>query len=74
VHAGPATLFTPAVVIALAAVFVLQWLPERPLGALRERVQGLSPVALGGALAVTIAVVAATVPANAVPPFIYFQF
>src|SRR5919202_284836 len=74
VHAGPATLWTPAVVVALAVVLGLQWLPERPLGALRERVQLMRPVALGGALAVTIGIVAATVPANAVPPFIYFQF
>jgi hypothetical protein len=74
VHAGPATLWTPAVVVALAVVLGLQWLPERPLGALRERIQLMRPVALGGALAVTIAIVAATVPANAVPPFIYFQF
>jgi alginate O-acetyltransferase complex protein AlgI len=73
-HGGPATLWTPAVVVALAVVFGLQWLPERPLWALRERIQLMRPVALGGALAVTIAVVAATVPANAVPPFIYFQF
>jgi alginate O-acetyltransferase complex protein AlgI len=74
VHAGPATLWTPAVVVALAVVLGLQWLPERPLVALRERVQVMRPVALGGALALTVAVVAATVPANAVPPFIYFQF
>jgi alginate O-acetyltransferase complex protein AlgI len=74
VHAGPATLWTPAVLVALAVVFGLQWVPERPLGALRERIQVMRPVALGGALAVTIAIVAATVPANAVPPFIYFQF
>jgi D-alanyl-lipoteichoic acid acyltransferase DltB (MBOAT superfamily) len=71
---GPATLWTPAVVVALVAVFGLQLLPERPLAALRGRLEGLSPVALGGALACVIAVVAATVPANAVPPFIYFQF
>ena len=74
VHAGPATLWTPAVLVALAVVFGLQWLPERPLSALRDRVQVMRPVALGAALALTIAVVAATVPANAVPPFIYFQF
>ena len=71
---GPATLWTPAVVVALVAVFGLQLLPEHPLAALRARLEGLSPVALGGALACVIAVVAATVPANAVPPFIYFQF
>jgi alginate O-acetyltransferase complex protein AlgI len=71
---GPATLWAPGVVVALAAVFGLQLLPERPLDALRARVETLSPVALGTALAFVVAVVAATVPANAVPPFIYFQF
>ena len=71
---GPATLWTPAVVVALLAVFGLQWLPERPLVALRERVQAMRPVPLGATLALVIMVVAATVPANAVPPFIYFQF
>jgi alginate O-acetyltransferase complex protein AlgI len=71
---GPATLWTPAVVVALLAVFGLQLMPEHPLAALRARLEGLSPVALGGALALVIAVVGATVPANAVPPFIYFQF
>jgi alginate O-acetyltransferase complex protein AlgI len=74
VHSGPATLWTPAVLVALAVVFGLQWLPERPLTALRERIQVMRPVALGTALAATVAIVAATVPTNAVPPFIYFQF
>jgi hypothetical protein len=34
----------------------------------------LPPVALGATLAVAVALVAAAVPGNAVPPFIYFQF
>jgi hypothetical protein len=48
--------------------------PERPLDRLRERLVALPPVALGTGLAVTVALVAAAVPGNAVPPFIYFQF
>ena len=38
------------------------------------RLEALHPVALGAALAVVVAFVAATVPSQAVPPFIYFQF
>ena len=52
----------------------LQLLPERPLDAVRERLQALNPVVLGAGLAIVVALVAATVPGNAVPPFIYFRF
>ena len=71
---GPATLFDPVVVIAIALAIGLQLLPERPIVALRHRVEALNPVPLAFGLAVTIAVVGATVPGGAVPPFIYFQF
>ena len=71
---GPSTLLSPGVVAAVLAVLALQLLPERPLDALRERLQALDPVPLGAALAVVVALVAASVPGNAVPPFIYFQF
>jgi alginate O-acetyltransferase complex protein AlgI len=71
---GPATLYTPAVLLAVGAVFGLQLLPERPLERLRVRVAGASPAALGAGLAVIIALVGATVPGTGVPPFIYFQF
>jgi D-alanyl-lipoteichoic acid acyltransferase DltB (MBOAT superfamily) len=71
---GPSTLLGPGVVVAILGVLALQLLPERPLDALRERLVALNPVALGGVLAVTVALVAASVPGNAVPPFIYFQF
>ena len=52
----------------------LQLLPQRPLEALRVRVTQLSPAALGAALAIVVAFVGATVPSEAVPPFIYFPF
>jgi alginate O-acetyltransferase complex protein AlgI len=71
---GPATLFTPVVVGAIVVAIGLQLLPERPINALRHRVEALNPAALAAGLAVTIAIVGATVPGGAVPPFIYFQF
>ena len=71
---GPSTLLTPGVALAIAGVLALQLLPERPIDAFRERLVAIRPVALGGALAVTVAIVAASVPGHAVPPFIYFQF
>jgi D-alanyl-lipoteichoic acid acyltransferase DltB (MBOAT superfamily) len=71
---GPGTLLTPGVAVAIGGVLALQVLPERPLDALRERLVAMQPVALGTALAVTVAFVSASVPGHAVPPFIYFQF
>src|SRR3954469_6321205 len=71
---GPATLWTAPVVAAVVAVIGLQLLPERPVEALRARLQRLHPAVLGAALAVIIALVSATVPSQGVPPFIYFRF
>ena len=71
---GPSTLLSPGVVAAVLGILALQLLPERPLDAVRERLQALNPVALGAGLAIVVALVAASVPGNAVPPFIYFQF
>jgi hypothetical protein len=71
---GHGTLLTPGVAVAIGGVLALQVLPERPLDAIRERLVAMQPVALGAALAVTVAFVSASVPGHAVPPFIYFQF
>jgi alginate O-acetyltransferase complex protein AlgI len=71
---GPATMWTAPVVLAVIAVIGFQLLPERPLERLRLRMTRLGPVPLGASLAIVIAVVGATVPSQAVPPFIYFQF
>jgi alginate O-acetyltransferase complex protein AlgI len=71
---GPATLWTPAVVLAVVAVIGLQLLPPDPLERIRLRAARLPAPALGTALAVVIALVGATVPGGSVPPFIYFQF
>jgi alginate O-acetyltransferase complex protein AlgI len=71
---GSATLFDPIVVIAIVLAIGLQLLPEKPIVALRHRVEAWNPPALAAGLVVTIIVVGSTVPGGAVPPFIYFQF
>jgi alginate O-acetyltransferase complex protein AlgI len=71
---GPSTLLSAGTVVALFVVFASQLIPERPLDLVREWLAGLRPLVLGGGLAVTIALVAASVPSNSVPPFIYFRF
>ena len=71
---GPATLLTFPVALALLVVIGFQLLPERPFDALKMRVVALNPAVLGLLLAIVIAFVGATVPSEAVPPFIYFQF
>jgi alginate O-acetyltransferase complex protein AlgI len=71
---GPGTLWTAPVLLCVILTIGLQLLPERPLEQVRFRFAQLQPAALGVALALVVAFVGATVPANAVPPFIYFQF
>jgi hypothetical protein len=73
-HPGALTLLSPGVVISLLLVFGLQLIPEQPVEVARGWFENLSPAALGLGLAVCVAVVGATVPGQAVPPFIYFQF
>jgi D-alanyl-lipoteichoic acid acyltransferase DltB (MBOAT superfamily) len=68
------TLWTVPVVGAILLVIGTQLLPPRPLDALRVRIERANPAALGTALAVLILLVAATVPSQGVPPFIYFRF
>ena len=55
-------------------MIAVQLLPEEPLARLRLRIESLSPAPLGVGLAAVVLLVAATVPAQGVPPFIYFQF
>lgn len=71
---GDATLWSFPVLLAVLATIGFQLLPEQPLERLRIWIANLRPVALGPGLAVTVAMVSATVPSQAVPPFIYFQF
>jgi alginate O-acetyltransferase complex protein AlgI len=71
---GAPTLWTAPVLVAVGLVIGLQLLPGRSTDALQARVGRMSPLALGVALAVVILFVAATVPSQGVPPFIYFRF
>jgi D-alanyl-lipoteichoic acid acyltransferase DltB (MBOAT superfamily) len=71
---SPATLWSAPVIVAVLVVIGAQLLPPRPLDALRVRIERFGPVPLGAALAVVILLVAATVPSQGVPPFIYFRF
>ena len=71
---GGATLVTAPIVAIVVAVIVVQLLPQEPLARARLRVESLRPVPLGVGLATLVLLVAATVPAQGVPPFIYFQF
>ena len=71
---GPATLWTAPAVAAVLLVVGLQLLPERWIERVRLRVEAQPPVVLGTGLAVIVMFVAATVPSQGVPPFIYFQF
>ena len=71
---GEATVITWTTLTVVAATIGLQLLPERETGELRLRVERLHPAAMGAALAVIVVMVAATVPTQGVPPFIYFAF
>ena len=71
---GDATLWSVPVVAVVATVIGVQLLPTRPIDALRLRIAELHPAVLGLALGVTVLAVAATVPSQGVPPFIYFRF
>jgi hypothetical protein len=62
------------VIAAIVVVIGLQLLPERPVQSLEGIIGRLSPALLGVALSVLILFVAATVPSQGVPPFIYFRF
>jgi D-alanyl-lipoteichoic acid acyltransferase DltB (MBOAT superfamily) len=71
---GGATLATAPVLALVALVIALQLLPQEPIARMRVQVERLRPVPLGAGLAVVVLLVGATVPAQGVPPFIYFQF
>jgi D-alanyl-lipoteichoic acid acyltransferase DltB (MBOAT superfamily) len=71
---GSATLWTAPVLAAIAVVVGFQLLPPRPLDRLRVTIERANPGTLGIGLAVLILFVAATVPSQGVPPFIYFRF
>jgi len=74
VEPGSATLWTFPIVAVIVVMVAYQCLPQRPLDALRVRIEQLHPVALGASMATVILLIAATVSSQGVPPFIYFQF
>jgi D-alanyl-lipoteichoic acid acyltransferase DltB (MBOAT superfamily) len=74
VQPGPATLWSAPVVAAVVLVVGLQLLPEDWIERVRLRIEAQRPIVLGPGLAVVVMLVAATVPSQGVPPFIYFQF
>jgi alginate O-acetyltransferase complex protein AlgI len=71
---GSPTLWKAPILGAIAIAIGLQLLPARPLDTFQQRLGRLNPAILGAALAVLILFVAATVPSQGVPPFIYFRF
>jgi hypothetical protein len=62
------------VAAAILVAIVPQLLPPQPMARLQIALGRLSPYVLAPALAILILFVAATVPSQGVPPFIYFRF
>ncbi|MGH3411761.1 MAG: MBOAT family O-acyltransferase [Marmoricola sp.] len=71
---GAPTLWTAPVLLAVGAAIIPQLLPRAPVLGLQDRLGRINPGVLGAGLAVLILFVAATVPSQGVPPFIYFRF
>jgi len=71
---GAPTLWNWRVLAAIAAAIVPQLLPQQPMQALQDWLGRIRPVVLAPAVAVLILFIAATVPSDGVPPFIYFRF
>ena len=71
---GPTQMWTFPVLLCVVLVIGLQLVPENLIDRVRLRIEAAPPVALGTGLAIVIMFVAATVPSQGVPPFIYFQF
>jgi hypothetical protein len=71
---GAATLWTVPAVLAVTVVVGLQLVPRGIIEEVRLRIEALNAPALGLGLAAVVVIVAATVPSQGVPPFIYFQF
>jgi D-alanyl-lipoteichoic acid acyltransferase DltB (MBOAT superfamily) len=72
--AGPATLWSVPVVLAIVVVIGLQLLPADGVERLQVRLEGLQPMVLALGLAVLVLLVGATVSSQGVAPFIYFRF
>ena len=68
------TLWTAPVLAAVVVVIGLQLLPARGAFSFEVRIGRVRPILLGIGFAVLVLFVAATVPSQGVPPFIYFRF
>ncbi len=68
------TLWTAPVLAAVIVVIGLQLLPARGAFSFEVRIGRVRPILLGVGFAVLVLFVAATVPSQGVPPFIYFRF
>jgi D-alanyl-lipoteichoic acid acyltransferase DltB (MBOAT superfamily) len=68
------TLLSASVGAAILVTIGAQLLPPDWVERLQVRVESRRPILLGVGLAVVILFVAATVPSQGVPPFIYFRF
>jgi D-alanyl-lipoteichoic acid acyltransferase DltB (MBOAT superfamily) len=71
---GAATMWAPVVVLMTFGVILSHSLPKDMLQRVRLRVAALPVPALSTGLAASVLVMVATIPAQGVPPFIYFQF
>jgi alginate O-acetyltransferase complex protein AlgI len=69
----PTVLLSPLIVITIAGMLALQYLPHRPALLLQRRVAGLRPAVMGVVFALVLFVIATMGP-QGVAPFIYFQF
>jgi alginate O-acetyltransferase complex protein AlgI len=71
--AGTTALVTPLVLLTIAAMLGVQYLPADPAARLREGFGRLGPALQGAALAVCLLLIT-TLGAQGVSPFIYFRF
>jgi alginate O-acetyltransferase complex protein AlgI len=71
--AGTTALVTPLVLLTIAGMLGVQYLPADPAARLRESFGRLGPVLQGAALALSLFVIS-TLGAQGVSPFIYFRF
>ena len=71
--AGTTVLVTPLVLLTIAGMLGVQYLPADPAARLRESFGRLGPVLQGAALALSLFVIT-TLGAQGVSPFIYFRF
>jgi D-alanyl-lipoteichoic acid acyltransferase DltB (MBOAT superfamily) len=71
---GAPTNFTLPVLLCIGVAIIPQLMPASPWMRLQDWAGRLNPAILAVALGVLILFVAATVPSDGVPPFIYFRF